>query len=89
MLLPADELEPELADQALDSELHRLHPLGGLAQHRAQDRLDLLELLAPGDQRRRELHDRVAAVIGAADQPALVELAGEEAPQQLLGLLVG
>ena len=30
----------------------------------------------------------VAAVVGAADQPALVELAGEEAAQQLLGLLV-
>ena len=32
--------------------------------------------------------DRVAAVVGAADQAAAVELAGEEAAQQLLGLLV-
>ena len=35
-----------------------------------------------------ELDDRVAAVVGAADQPPLEELAGEEAAQQPLGLLV-
>ena len=50
--------------------------------------VDLFELLGVGDQRRRQLDHRVAAVVGAADQPALVELAGEEAAQQLLGLLV-
>ncbi len=65
----------------------RLHPLRCLAQHRSQDRLDLLELLLAGDQRRRELHDRVAAVVGAADQPAAVQLAREKAAQQVLGLL--
>ncbi len=41
-----------------------------------------------GDQRRRQLDHRVAAVVSAADQPALVELAGEEAAQQPLRLLV-
>ena len=50
--------------------------------------VDFLELLGVRDQRRRELDDRVAAVVGAADQAAAVELAGEEAAQQLLGLLV-
>src|SRR4051795_12360732 len=50
--------------------------------------MDLRELLAAGDQRRCQLHYRVTAVVGAADQPALVELAGEEAAQQPLGLLV-
>ena len=64
------------------------HPARGLLEHRPQDRLDLLELLGVGDQRRRELDDRVAAVVGAADQAAAVELAGEEAAQQRLGLLV-
>src|ERR1700722_10982336 len=43
-----------------------------LAQHGTQDRLDLLKLLLTGDQRRRELHDRIAPVIGAADQPTPV-----------------
>ena len=47
-----------------------------------------LELLGVGDQRRRQLDHRIAAVVGAADQATLVELAGEEAAQQLLRLLV-
>src|SRR3954447_19953424 len=68
-----------------------------LLEHRPQDGVDLLELLGAGDQRRRELHHRVAAVVGAADQPAAEHLRGEEAAQQplllvacerLLGLLV-
>ena len=67
---------------------YRRDPLPGLGEHGAQDVVDLFELLGVGDQRRRQLDDRVAAVVGAADQPALVELAGEEAAQQLLGLLV-
>ena len=41
-----------------------------------------------GDQRRRELDHGVAAVVGAADQAVLVQLAGHEAAQQLLALLV-
>ncbi len=53
-----------------------------------QDVVDLFELLGVGDQRRRQLDDRVAAVVGAADQAALVELAGEEAAQQVLRLIV-
>src|SRR5207302_7549506 len=45
---------------------------------------DLVELLLAGDQRRGELDDRIAAVVGAADQAAPVELAGEEPAQKLL-----
>ncbi len=87
-LCAADELEPELADQALDGELHCSHPLAGLASARGAGPPRSPRTARARDQRRRELHDRVAAVVGAADQAALVELAGEEAAQQLLGLLV-
>src|SRR3954447_21848777 len=68
-----------------------------LLEYRPQHGVDLLELLWPRDQRGRELHHRVAAVVGAADQPAAEHLRGEEAAQQplllvarerLLGLLV-
>ena len=62
--------------------------LPGLGQHAVEDVVDLFELLGVGDQRRRQLHDGVAAIVGPADQAALEELAGEEAAQQLLGLLV-
>src|SRR5512133_1880753 len=64
------------------------HPLRRGVQHVVQHLADLLELLRVGDQRRRQLHDRVPAVVGAADQPAPEELAREEAAQQILGLLV-
>src|SRR5205814_1686114 len=63
-------------------------PVPGLREDLPEDRVDLLELLRVGDQRRRELDDGIAAVVGAADQPAPVELAGEEAAQQLLRLRV-
>ena len=66
-----------------------LQLLPGLRQHRPQHVVDLVELLGVADQRRRELDHGVAAIVGAADQPAAVELAGEEAAQQPLGLLVG
>src|SRR4051794_19521684 len=64
------------------------HPAGGLLEDRPQDGLHLLELLGAGDERRRELDHRVAAVVGAADEAAAEELAGQEAAQQRLGLLV-
>src|SRR5690606_15542056 len=58
-----------------------------LLQHISQDPADLLELLRPGDQRRRELDDRVAAVVGAAVETGLEQGRGEEAAQQPLGLV--
>src|SRR6478736_2575423 len=65
-----------------------LHLLPGLVQHRVQDVVDEVELLARRDQRRRQLDHRVAAVVGAADQPRLPQPAREEAAQQVIRLLV-
>ena len=48
----------------------------GFGQDRSQDRLDDVELVVAGDERRRQLDDRVAAVVGAADEPG-VEEAGQ------------
>ena len=88
---PAASSRLELVDQALDGE-HLAPsapgPPAGLVEHRAQDVVDLVELLAVGDQRRSELDDRVAAVVGAADQAPAIELAREEAAQQPFGLVM-
>src|SRR6185295_6780953 len=66
-----------------------LDPFRGLRQDRPQHALDLLELLGVTDQRRRQLNHRIAAIVGPADQAAAEELAGDEAAQQPLRLLVG
>ena len=103
-VLAAEQLEPELVDEVANGQhavtgvAHLApersaasvtpRPVGRLGEHLAQHAADLLELLGVGDQRRRQLDHRVAAVVGAADQPVLVERAGEEAAQQPLGLLV-
>src|SRR4051794_23949923 len=58
-----------------------------LLEHGPQHGVDLLELLRAGDERRRELDDRVAAVVGAADESATEHLRGEEAAQQPLLLV--
>src|SRR4051812_12880165 len=50
-----------------------LHALRRLRQNRPEHRLDLAEVLAVGDQRRRELDHRIAAIVRAADQPAPVQ----------------
>src|ERR1700712_5063806 len=65
-----------------------LRPLPRLGQAGPQRRLDDVELLRPRDQRRRELHDRVATIVGATDQSRLVQAWREEAAQQVLGLLL-
>src|SRR4051812_21301501 len=62
------------------------HAPTGLLEHGTQDRLHLGELLRAGDQRRRELDDGLAAVVGAADQPAVEQLGGQETAQQLVAL---
>src|SRR5918992_2966044 len=49
-------------------------PVPGLGQDLTQDPVDDLELLAVGDQRRGELGHGIATVVGAADQPVLVQL---------------
>src|SRR5687767_10437191 len=63
-------------------------PLPRLAEHVAQDPRHLVELRLAGDERGRDLDHGVAAIVGAADQPAPEELAGEEAAQEGLALLV-
>src|SRR5215470_5165844 len=59
-----------------------------LRQHAPQDLLHLVEMLLAAGQRRGELDDRVAAVVGAADQSGVEQGRGEEAAQQPLGLVV-
>src|SRR3954466_8949628 len=63
-------------------------PARGLLEDRPQDGLHLLEVLRPGDERRRELDHRVAAVVRAADQAEAEQLGGQVAAQERLGLLV-
>src|SRR4029079_10259083 len=65
-----------------------VHPLPRLAQHLPENADDLVELLLAGDERWRDLHHRVAAVVGAADQAALEEPGGEGAAEQRLRLVV-
>ena len=57
-------------------------------EHDAEDLLDLVEVLLVADQRRGQLDDRVAAVVGPAVEPGLEERLGQEAAQQPLGLVV-
>src|SRR5690606_40248631 len=59
-----------------------------LLQHISQDPADLLELLRPGDQRRGELDDGVAAVVGAAVEARVEQRLRQEPAQQPLRLLV-
>ena len=54
----------------------------GLGEHVAEDPHDLVELLRAGHERRRDLHDRVASVVGAADQATLEEPLREEPSQE-------
>src|SRR5688500_13324998 len=58
----------------------------GVLEHRAQPRLDVVELRLADGQRRGELDDRVAAVVGTAVDPRVEEGLGEVAAQQPLGL---
>ena len=58
----------------------------GLGEHRAQPALDLVELGRAHRQRRGQLHDRVAAVVGAAVQAGVEQRLGQEAAQQPLAL---
>src|SRR5882757_5492793 len=58
------------------------------AQHAVQDLVDGVELLLTADQRRRQLHDWVAAVVGAAVQACLEDRRRQKAAQQPLRFLV-
>src|SRR6185369_1991814 len=62
--------------------------LDGLGEHVAEDADDLVHLRLAGDERRRDLDHRVAAVVLAADEPGLEEPRREEAAQERLALVV-
>ena len=66
-----------------------VHAVLRLREHLAERAGDLVDLAVPGDERRRDLDHRVAPVVGAADQPVLEQLRGQEAADQRLALFVG
>src|SRR5580693_7329714 len=59
-----------------------------LGEDRAEDLLDLVEVLLRADQRRGELDHRVTAVVGAADEAGVEQRVRQEAAQQPLRLVV-
>src|SRR4051794_7400855 len=60
----------------------------GLGEDRAQDLLDLVEVLLAADQRGRHLDHGVSPVVGPAVQTGLEQRLGQESAQQSLGLFV-
>src|SRR5215218_50782 len=54
-----------------------------------EDLHDLVELLLPRDERRRDLHDRLATVVRPAEQAALEQPRREKAAQQPVALVLG
>src|SRR5436190_24392309 len=58
-----------------------------LGEDGSEDSDDLGELLLAGDERWRDLDDRVLAVVGAADEPVLEERLGQEPAQEGLALV--
>src|SRR5438093_8895482 len=60
-----------------------------VVEHRIEHVVDEVEVVARRDERRRELDDRVAAIVGPADQAGLVDALRDEPAQQVLGLGVG
>src|SRR5688572_21190168 len=80
--------QSERRDETVSIGSGRGYSVRRLRQDAAEDACDLLELGGPAGERGRELDHRVPAIIRAADQAALVELAGEEAAKEPLGFLV-
>src|SRR2546423_5007294 len=62
--------------------------LPGLGEYLTEDSHDLSELLLARDEGRRDLDDRIAAIVGAADEPLLEEPRREKAAQERLRLVV-
>src|SRR4051812_49743002 len=60
----------------------------GVGEDAPEDLLDLVELALADDQRRGELDDRVAAVVGPAVQALLVERLGDVAVEDALALVL-
>src|SRR5689334_2613241 len=59
-----------------------------LRENCPQDLLDLIEMLLRAGQRRRELDHRIAAIVGAADQPGVEQGVRQEAAEEPFGLVV-
>ena len=59
----------------------RLEQAARFVENAVQDLVDGVEFLLPADQRRRQLHDWVAAVVGAAVQAGLEDRRRQEAAQ--------
>src|SRR6476646_9912123 len=57
-------------------------------EHGAERALDEVELFRPRDQRRRELHDRIAAIVGAADEAGFVETRRHETAEEPIAVLL-
>ena len=64
--LPPDRVDTRFVDHA-----ETLEPRLSLRKHLAQDRFDGVELGLTADQRRRQLDDGIAAIVGAAVQAVL------------------
>jgi len=60
----------------------------GLGENGAKGLTDEIEVLLLADQGRGQLNDRIAPVVGAADQPGVEKGAGQEAAQKALRLVV-
>src|SRR6185503_8035578 len=60
-----------------------------LVEHGVEDVVDEVEVVARRHERRRELDDRVAAVVSAADQAGVVQPPRQEPAQEVLRLGVG
>jgi hypothetical protein len=59
-----------------------------LGQHLAEDARDLVELGLSGDERRRDLDDGIAAVVGTADEAGVEQRVREIPAEEALALLV-
>src|SRR5947209_9471534 len=65
-----------------------LNSLPCFAQHLPEDSGYLVEFALRGDQRGRDLDDRVATVVRPADEPLLVQPWRQEAAQKRLALVI-
>ena len=71
---------------AIPSPAPRVDPVPRLVEHLAQDTHHLVELLRPGDERRRELRARLAAVVEAHVDAELARAREQERLDQIVAL---
>ena len=88
-VLTGDEPDVQVADEVAQREHLQPEPAGGLLEDRAQHGARSPRTAPVRRSAGRELDDRLAAVVGAADQPAGEDLGGEVVAQQPVALLLG